>query len=182
MVRHPYGPYAARSQCQRRNDHRGGHDPLRSRAVQPESYHVVSRRTAVVRPGAQLGVRIQPWRGDQVLPEGAEARPGVRHGALGRELRLGAELQFALASLRPARPADGPVGRLRRDAGRARARRQGQSRRAGDDPSAARALSPARGDRGHGAVGQGLHQRDAQGVRSPPRRSRGARRLCRSRS
>ena len=114
-----------------------------------------------------------------MLPEGAEARSGMRHGPLGRELRLRAELQPALASLRPARAADGAVGILRRHAGRARARREREPGRAGDDPRPARALSPARGDRGHGAVGQGLHERDAQGLRGPSRRSRGARGLCR---
>ena len=42
-----------------------------------------------------------------------------------------------------------------------------------------RALSPARGDRGYGAVGQGLHQGNAQGLRCLSRRSRGPGGLCR---
>ena len=56
---------------------------------------------------------------------------------------------------------------------------EGQSGRAGDDPGPHRALSPARGDRGYGAVGQGLHEGDAQGLRCLSRRSRGPGGLCR---
>src|SRR5690606_33255929 len=75
------------------------HGLFRSGAVWPESYDVIARRAAMVRPRAQLVVRFQPRRGNQVLPEGTGARPGMRHGALGRELRLGAELQSPLGSL-----------------------------------------------------------------------------------
>ena len=51
---------------------------------------------------------------------------------------------------------------------------QRKSGRAGDDPGPARAISASRDDQGHGAVGQGVYGRDAQGVLASPMISRSA--------
>ena len=81
----------------------------------------------LVRPGPELGLRLQPRRGDRLLRQGAGARSRLRHGLLGHLLRGRAELQPALASLRSGRQGRRARRRLRRDAGGAGLRSGGAS-------------------------------------------------------
>ena len=157
----------------------GSHGLLRSRLVHPQGHHRRARGPALVRPGPQLALRLQPRRGDRVLPEGVGARPRLCHGLLGDLLRGRAELQPALAPLRPGRQGDRARRRARRNAERPGPCRRRQPGRAGADPRPARTLSAARDHRGPVAVGRRLCGRHAPGVPRPPPRPRGALRLRR---
>ena len=64
--------------------------------------------------------------GREVLPQGARVRSGLRHGALGHRLRLGAFLQPCLARLRQGRGRSLRQGCLRSPADRSRAESPGR--------------------------------------------------------
>jgi hypothetical protein len=98
-------------------------DVLRPRILSPADRHPVTAGAGLVRPGARVGIRLQPRRGDPLLRTGPRARPRPGHRPLGHRLLRRPELQQGVGGFRPGR--HGGIAGPRQDGTRAGGQRAG---------------------------------------------------------
>ena len=122
--------------CTRRS--RGRRSLLRGRTLVARDHHRLARGAEVLRPGPRVHVRLQPRRGDPLVPARGRAGPGLRDGALGHRTRQRPAHQQSGAA---ARPRQGRLGSARAGTGRGRGREPG---REGADRGARGALRRSR--------------------------------------
>ena len=127
----------------------------------------------VLRPGREPAVRLQPRRGDPLVPRGRPARSGLRHVLVGRRLALGPNINLPMPpdAIAPAWQALQQAQALRAQGLAARA---GLDRGAGGpllQGSQGRPPRPRRGlRRGHGQALARASRRPRRRRRSTPRR------------